>query len=70
MIIINPDIRKNEYSISIYAEGGLPENDTLFKDASSSEELVNLNKITTSLGAILEFDDSIPGIRIIFPINA
>lgn len=70
MIIINPDIRKNEYSISINAEGGLPENSTLFKDASSSEELLNLNKITTSLGAISEFDDSKPGIKIIFPINA
>jgi two-component system NtrC family sensor kinase len=68
IILINPEKNKNEYSINIYTEGGT-ENTTLFKDASSAEELLNLKNITTSLAAVSEFDDSKPGIKIILPIS-
>jgi signal transduction histidine kinase len=69
IIIINPEKNKNEYSINIYAEGVLSENTTLFKDASSAEELLNLKNITTSLAAVSEFDDSKSGIKLILPIS-
>jgi hypothetical protein len=69
IILINPEKNKNEYSINIYAEGVLSENTTLFNDASSAKELLNLKNITTSLAAVSEFDDSKPGIKIILPIS-
>lgn len=68
-IFINPDKNKNEFLINIFAEGVIADKATLFKDASTSEELSILIKVTTALGSVSEFDDSKPCIKILLPIS-
>jgi two-component system NtrC family sensor kinase len=57
-IIINPQKKGSEYSVSIICKGEAIDKTAIFKDASSSEELMSLNSIIASLNGVYVLDES------------
>jgi C4-dicarboxylate-specific signal transduction histidine kinase len=56
-IILTPEKSGNEYSVSINCKGERIDKSIIFKDSSSSEELLSLNSIMQSLNGTYELDE-------------
>ena len=57
-ISIFPKKKGNEYSLSINCKYELADKSTIFKDSSSSEELLSLSSIMEKLNGVYEFDET------------
>jgi len=68
-ISICPGKKGSECSVSIICKGELLDKTSIFKDSSSSEELLSVQSIMESLDGVYELDESNTAIIIIVPGN-
>ena len=68
-IILCPEKKGSEFIISIICKGELLDKTSIFKDSSSSEELLSLHSIMESLDGVYELDESNTAIIIKVPGN-
>ena len=66
-INIAQEKKGNECSVSINCKGEIVNKETIFKDTSSTEELVCLKSIMENLNGAFEFDGSNNAIILIIP---
>ena len=66
-ISICPEKVESKYSINIICKGEVIDKSSIFKDSSTSEELLSLQNIMKSLDGVYGLDELTPGIMITFP---
>ena len=68
-IRIHPNKNGEHFSIHISCEGDIADKSSIFRDKTSSTELLALQEIIKSLNGNTEFDESIPSILISLTAN-
>jgi hypothetical protein len=66
-ISLSPGKDGTNYSVNIICKRDIIDKTSIFKDASTSEELLALKNIMNSLGGLYELDESSSGIIIRLP---